>query len=159
DELELVAVNGPNDWFGERALFSDRPRSATVIARTEVELWRLTKEKFDALIEGNPWLILHFTQGIGDRLYETNQQLSKIHSDFTLHRASLLRAQPVERRELLERAAVLRKLEPGVVRSFVGEGDAAAFLVDPGAAGALVQHRNGSAAFPDAVRDFLLARL
>ena len=159
DELELVAVNGPSQWFGERALFSDRPRSATVIARTEIELWRLTKEKFDALIEENPWLIMHFTQGIGDRLYETNQQLSKIQSAFNLQLDSMLRAQPVARRELIEKASVLRKLEPGVVRSFIGEGDAASFLLDPGAAGPLVQHHDGHAAFPDAVRDFLRARL
>lgn len=33
---ELVAVNGPHQWFGERALFSDRARSATVMARTDV---------------------------------------------------------------------------------------------------------------------------
>ncbi|HUI25945.1 MAG TPA: cyclic nucleotide-binding domain-containing protein, partial [Candidatus Kryptonia bacterium] len=33
NQRELVAVSGPNDWFGERALFSDRPRSATVVAR------------------------------------------------------------------------------------------------------------------------------
>src|SRR5262245_29784795 len=44
NQRALIAVNGPSDWFGERALFSDRPRSATVVARTEVALWRLTKE-------------------------------------------------------------------------------------------------------------------
>lgn len=44
NQRELVALNGPQDWSGERALFSDRPRSATVVARTEVELWRLTQE-------------------------------------------------------------------------------------------------------------------
>ena len=35
-EREVVAVSGPSEWFGERALFSDRPRSATVVAQTPV---------------------------------------------------------------------------------------------------------------------------
>jgi CRP-like cAMP-binding protein len=73
NQQELVAVSGPQEWFGERALFSDRPRSATVVARTAVELWRLTKEKFDGLIEENPWLILHYSRlDLGHRYRWTN---------------------------------------------------------------------------------------
>ena len=42
-QREVVAVVGTHEWFGERALFSHGSRSATVIARTDVELWRLSR--------------------------------------------------------------------------------------------------------------------
>jgi CRP-like cAMP-binding protein len=51
---EAVSVIGPNDWFGESALFSGRPRTATVVARTDTELWRLARDKFHALIARTP---------------------------------------------------------------------------------------------------------
>src|SRR6185295_8131769 len=38
NQRELVAISKQHDWFGERALFSDFPRSATIVARTEVEV-------------------------------------------------------------------------------------------------------------------------
>jgi anion transporter len=159
DRPEVVAVNGPNQWFGERALFSDRARSATVVARTEIELWRLTKEKFDELIEENPFLILQFTQGIGDRLYETNQQLSKMQAAFNLQIGALLGAQPPARRALLTQTAVLRTLEPAVVEELVATSGVAPVLSDIERQGVFVRRQNGVVAYPEAVREFLLAQL
>jgi len=156
---ELIAVTGPNQWFGERALFSDRPRSATVVTRTAVVLWRLTKEKFDSLIEENPWLILHFTQVIGDRLYETNRQLSKLHAAFNGQMESAFRAQPPDLQEFLKRTAVLAGLDPPIVRDLVGGDDSAAALAAIEASGAFVARHDGVLTYFAAVRDFLLARL
>src|SRR5215831_19734177 len=77
-ERELVDTMGANHWFGESALFSERRRTATIVARTRVELWRLAKDKFTSLIEENPWLILHFTGVVMDRLHAENRQLSEL---------------------------------------------------------------------------------
>ncbi|HEV8714256.1 MAG TPA: cyclic nucleotide-binding domain-containing protein [Candidatus Binatia bacterium] len=122
-QRELVAMNGPNDWFGERALFADRPRSATVVARTKVELWRLPQEKFLGLIEENPWLILHFTQVMSDRLYQANQELSKKQAAFNFQLESLFQAQPPAQQEFLTRTAILTSLDPAVVRDLANHQD------------------------------------
>jgi anion transporter len=159
NQRELVALNGPNEWFGERALFSDRPRSATVVARTDVVLWRLTKEKFDALIEENPWLILHFTQVLSDRLARGNQELSKIQAAFNVQMQALLRAQPTVRQEFLVRTGVLRVLDPTIIAGFLGHEGTAELLCELEADGTFVVRHDGAISYLDAVREFLLGRL
>lgn len=154
-----IAVSRAHQWFGERALFSDRPRSATVVARTPVELWRLTKEKFDALIEENPWLILHFTGIIGDRLYETNQQLSKLQAAFGTQLESLFRAEPPARQDFITRTAVLTVLDASVIGQLLGCSDAAGVLRDLAASGIWVCRSDGVLRHQDGVREFLLGRL
>ena len=111
-EREVVAVSGPSEWFGERALFSDRPRSATVVAQTPVELWRLPKNKFDAMIEENPWLMFHFAQILSDRLYHNNQELSKLQVAFERQMDAFLAVQPRTRRDSSTRSAILNVLDP-----------------------------------------------
>ena len=156
NQRELIAVSGPHEWCGERALFSDRPRSATVVARSEVDVWRLTKEKFDALIEENPWLILHFTQVISDRLYRGNQELSKVQAAFGHQMEALFNAQPPARRQWLTHTAVLKTLDVTIVRDLTGCDDVAGVLAD---LGAFVACHDSDVSYLDAVRDFLLERL
>ncbi len=158
-ERRVVAVSGPHQWFGERALFSDRMRSATVVTRTDVELWRLTKEKFDDLIQENPWLISHFTAVIGDRLYETNLRLSKLQAAFRTQIESLLRAQPPARRELLVRTAVLTRLDPEIMGRLIGHDRMQATLSELEAEGVFVARHDGFLIYPEAVREFLLDQL
>ncbi len=159
NQREVVAINGPSEWFGERALFSESSRSATVIARTDVELWRLTKEKFDGLIEENPWLILHFTQVLSDRLYSRNQDLSKIQSAFTFQTEFLFHAQTSAVQHLLLRTAILSTLDPAIVPALTGHSEAETVLRTLAAESALVARHEGVFMYPEAVRDFLLTRL
>lgn len=158
-QREIVAVSGPHEWFGERALFSDRPRSATVVARTEVELWRLTKEKFDALIEENPRLILHFTQVISDRLSQANQELSKKQEAFNLQIDTLFQAQPPRRQELLMHTSVLAILEPQIVNALLGRSDTDSELAALEAQRTFLVRNDGVASYPEAIREYLFARL
>jgi anion transporter len=159
NQRELVAESGPSEWFGERALFTDRPRSATVVARTDVELWRLTKEKFDDLIEEHPWLIVHFTQVMSDRLMRGNHELSKLQAAFTQQMDAWFRAQPPARQRFLTHSAVLAGLEPTVVSDLLGRTEAAAVLAELDAAGGLVSRYDGVLHYLEAVRDFLLVQL
>jgi anion transporter len=158
-QREMVAVNGPNEWFGERALFSDRPRSGTVVARSPVEVWRLPKEKFDALIEENPYLILHFTQVLSDRLYRGNRELSKMQAAFMAQMEAQLAAQTPACQEFLTQTAVLPSLEPDLIAATLQRQDAAEQLAAAKACPGFVVHRDGGLAYFDAVREFLLAKL
>lgn len=51
-----VADLQPLDYFGETALISDAPRSATVKAETECELFLLHKTDFNEILMANPWI-------------------------------------------------------------------------------------------------------
>lgn len=49
-ERMVVARLGPGDFFGERALLTDEPRNATVVAVGEVEVYTLGKDDFRTAI-------------------------------------------------------------------------------------------------------------
>ncbi|HXG18375.1 MAG TPA: SLC13 family permease [Methylomirabilota bacterium] len=159
NQREVVAVSGPHEWFGERALFSDRSRSATIIARTAVELWRLTKEKFDALIEENPRLILHFTQVLSDRLYLANQELSKKQAAFNQQLDTFFNAQPPARQELLMHTAILATLEPSTVNALLDRHDAERELTVLETQHAFLVRNDGVVSYPEAIREYLFGKL
>jgi ATP-binding cassette subfamily B protein len=52
----LLAVLWSGDHFGEMALLYDMPRTATVRARTPVQLYSLSKEGFNTLLATVPGL-------------------------------------------------------------------------------------------------------
>ncbi len=67
-EETSVATLGQGDSFGEMALLTGERRSASAIALTDVELWRITKENFDHLIAGSARLTLAVSQLLAQRL-------------------------------------------------------------------------------------------
>lgn len=53
---KIIATLGPGHSFGEMALLTGDPRSASAIAKTDLQLLRLGKDQFDALMEVSPTL-------------------------------------------------------------------------------------------------------
>ena len=47
---------GPGDFFGEMALLDGRPRSASVVALTPIVTIRLTRARFNKVVESEPTL-------------------------------------------------------------------------------------------------------
>jgi anion transporter len=73
---EVIAVLGPRDWFGEMALLSGEPRSATIQAVKETKLWRLRREEWDELIEKHPTWLRQFCATLSKRLSHVDRQYS-----------------------------------------------------------------------------------
>ncbi|MBN2423866.1 MAG: cyclic nucleotide-binding domain-containing protein [Calditrichaceae bacterium] len=65
------------DYFGEMALITGEPRSATVRASTDVNLWKLDKTDFDNLIMHNPEITLSLTHMLSQRLKDSNRKIEQ----------------------------------------------------------------------------------
>ena len=61
------------DYFGEMALITGEPRSATIIAESDIEVYKLNKTDFDVLILNNPNISLSLTHVLTQRLQMANK--------------------------------------------------------------------------------------
>jgi predicted MFS family arabinose efflux permease len=65
-----VATLGPDEWFGEIGLLRDTPRTATVIAVTDAEVWQIHGAEFLAAINESAVPPTALLEGISARLEE-----------------------------------------------------------------------------------------
>ncbi len=70
-----IALLGPKEGFGEMALLTGQPRSASIIAMTDVEVWRLTKTAFERLLSENLSLSLYFNRILSQRLRALQERI------------------------------------------------------------------------------------
>jgi CRP-like cAMP-binding protein/di/tricarboxylate transporter len=63
-----VTSLGPGEVFGEMALLADSPRTASVVARGEVTVWRLPRARFDALLAQERAIARSIEQALSRRL-------------------------------------------------------------------------------------------
>lgn len=63
--IETVTEGG---IVGEMALIDSKPRSAAVIAKTDSELVKVDKKRFQFLVQQTPFFALHVMQILVDRL-------------------------------------------------------------------------------------------
>jgi serine/threonine-protein kinase len=72
-EVEL-RVMGPGEVFGETAVFSNKPRTASVRATTDVVLLMVTGEILQKTLGLNSWMGA-FVKALADRFREADQKL------------------------------------------------------------------------------------
>ena len=65
------------EFFGELGLFDGKPRSASVLATTDVVLLELSRQTLSGYIERRPRAALHILRMMATRLRETNTLLSE----------------------------------------------------------------------------------
>lgn len=67
-----VGVIGPDDIFGEIALFENKPRTATLVADEDVVCFKLFKNKFLDLLEKSPTFKVELEKLIANRTQKKN---------------------------------------------------------------------------------------
>ena len=67
-----IAELGPGQWFGELSLIDHEPRSATVVAASDMKLLVLGQAEFAGLLETLPAMAAKLLRGMAHRLREAD---------------------------------------------------------------------------------------
>ncbi len=83
-----LSVLGAGEGFGEVALLTDSPRTATVVAETDVTVWRLSRTRFEALLGHERSIAQSIERSLSVRLAATSHEAGALR---TVARALLQR--------------------------------------------------------------------
>ena len=73
----LLAVRGPGTLLGEMALLESTPRTATIKARTDCQLYVISKDSLDRVLHSSPKAMASIFKTILSRLRDNQQQLQQ----------------------------------------------------------------------------------
>src|ERR671919_3031660 len=108
---EIVAILGSQDWFGEMALLSGEPRSATIQTVKETICWRLRREDWDELIEKHPTWLLQFCARLSKRLSYVDRQYSTGREAFNSLAEEFYASRSPEEQEFFRQASLLGTID------------------------------------------------
>ena len=125
DEADYpLAVFEPGDSFGEMALLTDEPRSTTIVALTDLDLWVLPKDRFLSLVKQTPELALAIGRLLSRRLQATNQAVSTMHTAFDEAAELAYAVLDPELQFFLRRTAPLDPVDAGLAARALDRPDA-----------------------------------
>jgi anion transporter len=158
---ETIAVLGPQDSFGEMALFTGEPRSATIIAVKEATLWKLSREAWDELIEKHPTWLLQFCATLSKRLSHADQQYSAGRDAFNSLAEEFYSSRTPEQKRFFRRASLLSSIHTNDIDLLLETEGAETFLADlQQSQFPLIRHlENGNYELHGFFRDFLREKL
>src|SRR3989338_3165431 len=125
---ESIAVLGPQDWFGEMALLSGEPRSATIMAVKDTVVWRLSRDDWDELIEKHPTWLLHFCATLSRRLTHAEKQYSQGRDAFNTLAEEFYSSRPPQEQQFLRHLSLLTTIDPKTVNLLFEMEEAQGFL-------------------------------
>jgi CRP-like cAMP-binding protein len=131
---EQLSTLGPGEVFGEIALLTDSPRSATVVAETELTVWRLSRPRFDVLLDHERGIARSIERALSHRLVAMNRETSALLAlSHRLGAAAFARLSPAASR-LIAGVAARPGWDPEVLRR------TCARTGDEGALAELIEH-------------------
>ena len=74
----ILAIMGPNEYFGEMGLFDDQPRSASVETLEACEMLRFSKSGFMACLKDNLELAMIIIRNLVKRLREADRKIESL---------------------------------------------------------------------------------
>src|SRR5260370_17538134 len=74
----ILAILGPNEFFGEMGLIDDHPRSASVVALEACEVMSLAKRDFKRCLAENFEMAMTVMRGLVKRLREADQKIGSL---------------------------------------------------------------------------------
>jgi len=125
---ESIAVLGPQEWFGEMALLSGEPRSATIRAVKDTIVWRLSREDWDELIEKHPTWLLHYCATLSKRVTHAEKQYSQGRDAFNALAEEFYASRELEEQEFLRHLSLLAAINPKTVNLLVQSEKGGEFL-------------------------------
>jgi CRP/FNR family transcriptional regulator, cyclic AMP receptor protein len=75
DAERVLAVLPAGEFFGEMAILTGRPRSATAVAKRQSRLLVIEAGTFEAMLRGKTEIALRIIRSLADRLEHANQQI------------------------------------------------------------------------------------
>jgi len=91
DLSQRVATLREGDFFGEMGLLTGEPRSATIIALTDVECYRLDKEHFNEILQRRPEVAQDLAHILAQRRVELEAILEGLNEEAMRQRMTHLR--------------------------------------------------------------------
>jgi len=76
-----LATRGPGEIMGEMALIDDKPRSATVTAKTKVEVEIITRKDLKTMMSNTPEPVVLILHQLLARLRDTNELAASYAAD------------------------------------------------------------------------------
>ncbi len=74
-EEQIHSVLEPGDFFGEMSLLEDKPRSASVVAKENCQLYILEKRQFFQALEKYPVMAIELLKILSERLRKSNKRV------------------------------------------------------------------------------------
>ena len=158
---EIVAILGPQDCFGEMALFSGEPRSATIVTVKDSILWRLSRQDWDELIAKYPSWLLQLCATLSKRLAYVDRQYSTGREAFNSLAEEFYAGRSPRQQEFFRHASLLHAMDGATVEHLFQSKSIARVLADLSKSQSpLVRHLgNDRIEFHSFFKDFLHEKL
>jgi CRP/FNR family cyclic AMP-dependent transcriptional regulator len=78
DVEKVLATLGPGEFFGEMAIISNKPRSATATVAEPARCLVIDPKTFEAMVRGNAEIAIRMIKKLADRLEEADAQIENL---------------------------------------------------------------------------------